>query len=141
VLQCTYGRRTILPNVPFALVAVDHIQLAIPAGREHEGTARTFYGGLLGLPEVPKPPELAGRGGLWFASALVQVHLGVDPQFRPAGKAHPAFRVRGLAALVERLRDAGVAVVQEPMPRHQRVYVADPFGNRIELLEPDAAGG
>jgi catechol 2,3-dioxygenase-like lactoylglutathione lyase family enzyme len=106
----------------------------MPAGREDE--ARAFYGGLLGLPEIEKPPELARRGGVWFGSGAVQVHLGVEPDFRPARKAHPALRVRGLGAWVEKLGAAGVEVVPDAaLPGWDRVYVADPFGNRIELLE------
>jgi catechol 2,3-dioxygenase-like lactoylglutathione lyase family enzyme len=116
------------------LLAIDHVQLAMPAGREED--ARRFYGGLLGLPEIEKPPELARRGGVWFGSGAVQVHLGVEPDFRPARKAHPALRVRGLGAWVEKLGAAGVEVVPDAaLPGCDRVYVADPFGNRIELLE------
>jgi catechol 2,3-dioxygenase-like lactoylglutathione lyase family enzyme len=116
------------------IVAIDHVQLAMPAGREHD--ARAFYAGLLEIPERPKPPELAKRGGAWFENDAVKIHLGVEADFRPARKAHPALRVRDLAALVGRLRAAGVDVIDEPMDGHCRVYVADPFGNRLELLEP-----
>ena len=116
------------------IAGIDHVQLAMPAGREDE--ARAFYGGLLGMEEVAKPPVLAARGGVWFRSGSAQVHLGVEKEFRPARKAHPALRVDGLAGLVERLRGAGVEVVDdEALPGYERVYVADPFGNRIELLE------
>lgn len=108
---------------------LDHVQLAMPAGREDEAVA--FYHGLLGMIRVPKPERLAGRGGCWFEHGAVRVHLGVDPDFRPARKAHPALLVRGLAALVERLRGAGVPVTEDG----ESVYVADPFGNRVELLE------
>jgi catechol 2,3-dioxygenase-like lactoylglutathione lyase family enzyme len=118
-----------------AIVGIDHVQLAMPAGREEE--ARAFYSLLLGLPEVPKPADLAKRGGVWFESSEVKVHLGVDGEFRPAKKAHPAFLVRDLRLLVERLRTAGFAVVDdEPLPGRDRVYVTDPFGNRLELVEP-----
>lgn len=114
---------------------IDHVQLAMPAGREDE--ARSFYGGVLGMTEVVKPPVLAARGGVWFRSGEAQVHLGVEAEFRPARKAHPALLVRGLAALADRLRSAGIAVVDdEALPGFDRVYVADPFGNRLELLEP-----
>ena len=108
---------------------IDHVQLAIPAGGEDD--ARAFYAGLLGLTEVPKPERLAGRGGCWFTAGEANVHLGVDPDFRPARKAHPALLVRGLPALCARLRQAGVAVAQDG----ESVYVDDPFGNRMELLE------
>ena len=105
-------------------------------GREEE--ARAFYPALLGIPEVEKPPDLAARGGAWFEAGALRLHLGVDPDFRPARKAHAALLVRDLPALLDRLRAAGVAVVDDdPMPGHQRVYVADPFGNRLELLEPE----
>ena len=113
---------------------IDHVQLAMPAGEE--AAARAFYDGLLGIPEVPKPPHLAARGGCWFERGDLKVHLGVDDDFRPARKAHPAFRVKDLPALVDRLEAAGVAVADEPMEGHHRVYASDPFGNRLELLEP-----
>ena len=115
------------------IVRIEHVQLAMPAGREAE--AREFYSGLLGIPEVPKPPELARRGGAWFESGSVKIHLGVDADFRPARKAHPALLVSDLSALVERLRGAGVGVVEDALDGWFRVYVADPFGNRIELME------
>ena len=114
---------------------IDHVQLAMPPGREEE--ARAFYGGLLGMPEVAKPAVLAARGGVWFRAGETQVHLGVEADFRPARKAHPALLVRGLQDLAARLRAAGVAVLDdEALPGYERVYVSDPFGNRLELLEP-----
>src|SRR5689334_1754063 len=109
----------------------------MPAGGERDAVA--FYQALLGIPEVPKPPNLAARGGCWFEEGDLKVHLGVDADFRPARKAHPALRVHDLAALASRLADAGCRVVDdEPLEGHDRVYVDDPFGNRIELLEPHA---
>ena len=117
------------------ILRVDHVQLAMPAGREADG--RRFYRDLLGIPEIPKPPELAARGGAWFERGPLKVHLGVGRRFVPARKAHPAFIVSGLMALIDKLRDAGVAVTQdEPLAGYLRVYVDDPFGNRLELLEP-----
>jgi catechol 2,3-dioxygenase-like lactoylglutathione lyase family enzyme len=118
-----------------AILAIEHVQLAMPPGGE--GDARAFYAGLLGIPEVPKPPELAKRGGVWFEAGALKIHLGVEADFRPARKAHPALLVGDLRALVDRLRAAGVDVRDDPLDGHYRVYVADPFGNRIELLEPN----
>jgi len=118
-----------------SVVGIDHVQLAMPPGREDE--ARAFYTGLLGIPEVAKPPELARRGGAWFENGAVKVHLGVEADFRPARKAHPALLVRDLRGLVGRLREAGAAIAEdEPLPGYDRVFTADPFGNRLELLEP-----
>ena len=118
-----------------AVVGVDHVQLAMPAGREAD--ARAFYDTLLGIPEVAKPPALAARGGAWFESGALRIHLGVDRDFRPARKAHPGLLVRDLSGLIERLRAAGHAVTEdEPLPGYLRVYVDDPFGNRLELMEP-----
>ena len=116
------------------IVAIDHVQLAMPAGREDE--ARVFYGKLLGLTEMPKPADMAKRGGAWFEAGAVKIHLGVEAEFHPARKAHPGLRVEGLAELVEGLRAAGVTVVDgQPIDGVERVFVEDPFGNRIELLE------
>jgi len=117
------------------ILDIDHVQLAMPAGREDE--ARRFYGGLLGLPEVTKPPNLARRGGVWFRAGARQLHLGVEAAFRPAKKAHPAFLVRDLDELRRRLADNGHAPQDdEPLAGHERFYVNDPFGNRLEFLEP-----
>ncbi len=114
------------------LARLDHVQLAMPAGGEREAVA--FYSGVLGLAEVPKPPVLAARGGCWFEGDVV-AHLGVDPNFIPATKAHPAFVVEGLEGLVARLADAGVEFVpDDALEGVVRGYVKDPFGNRIELI-------
>jgi catechol 2,3-dioxygenase-like lactoylglutathione lyase family enzyme len=114
---------------------IDHVQLAMPEGEESQATA--FYEALLGIPRVPKPEHLARRGGCWFESDSVKIHLGVDPDFRAARKAHPALLVDGLDDLVARLRDSGVAVQPgEPLDGYGHVYVDDPFGNRMELMEP-----
>jgi len=116
-----------------ALVAIDHVQLAMPPGGED--AARGFYSGLLGLGEVAKPPELAGRGGCWFENAALKLHLGVEADFRPARKAHPALRVSDFAELIAALRQAGCSVGDEDrFDGAPRVYVDDPFGNRIELI-------
>jgi catechol 2,3-dioxygenase-like lactoylglutathione lyase family enzyme len=114
------------------IVGVDHVQLAMPAGREDE--ARAFYAGLLGLPEKPKPAELAKRGGAWFESARVKIHLGVENDFRPARKAHPGLLVEGLTELAQRLRAAGYEVSEESVDGRARAFVHDPFGNRLELI-------
>ena len=117
-----------------AVVALDHLQLAMPRGREAE--ARAFYGDILALEEIAKPANLAVRGGVWFELGNQQLHLGVEGDFRPAKKAHPAFLVRDLAALRARLEQKGFAPYEdEPLAGYQRCYVADPFGNRLELME------
>ena len=115
--------------------ALDHVQLAMPAGREAE--ARAFYTGILGIPEAPKPPALARRGGCWFERGDLKLHLGVEAGFRPARKAHPALIVEDLPALKGSLVAAGFALrADEPLAGYDRVFVDDPFGNRIELMEP-----
>ena len=114
---------------------IDHILIAMPAGREDE--ARAFYHGILGLTEKIKPPQLAARGGCWFHSGTLEVHLGVDKKFVPARKAHPAFIVDDLAGMVEKAMAAGHRVTEdEPIEGCDRRHVDDPFGNRIELIEP-----
>jgi catechol 2,3-dioxygenase-like lactoylglutathione lyase family enzyme len=119
--------------VPFRLVALDHVQLAMPRGGEEQ--AEAFYSGLLGLARLPKPEPLAGRGGCWFSNGSVTLHLGVEEAFRPAVKAHPALVVDDLDALSEQLGAAGVAVRPDTeLPDVRRCYVDDPFGNRIELI-------
>jgi len=117
------------------IVAIDHVQLAMPPGREAEAVA--FYPGLLGLTERPKPPHLAVRGGCWFEAEGVKVHLGVEADFVPARKAHPALLVDDLPGLIDRLAAAGVEARDESgLDGYLQRYVDDPFGNRIELLEP-----
>jgi catechol 2,3-dioxygenase-like lactoylglutathione lyase family enzyme len=118
--------------------AVDHVQLAMPKGGE--GLARDFYGRLLGLVELPKPPNLAVRGGVWFRCGSLQVHLGVDTDFRAAKKAHPALRVHDLGRLRSELAAAGYEVRGDPEPvaGMDRFFTEDPFGNRIELVSPHA---
>lgn len=119
---------------------LDHVQLAMPAGGEDRATA--FYEGILGIPQVPKPPHLAARGGCWFEDGGLKVHLGVDPEFRPARKAHAGLLVTDLAALVAALAAHGhAAAADEPLDGYDRVYVDDPFGNRLELLEPVEPAG
>lgn len=106
----------------------------MPAGGEDR--ARWFYGSLLGMREIPKPAELAKRGGCWFACGPVQIHLGVEADFRPARKAHPALRCFDFNGLIGRLSDAGIEVIpDQSIPGVERCHIADPFGNRIELIK------
>ena len=115
------------------ILDVDHVQLAMPPGGED--VARKFYRDILGLDEIKKPPELARRGGCWFQGA-VSVHLGVEADFRPALKAHPAFVVDDLANCADLLITAGFPVNWDNSnPQVKRFFSADPFGNRIEFLE------
>ncbi len=117
------------------IVGLHHVQLAVPAGSEP--ALREFYGGVLGMIEVTKPAALAARGGAWFRSGAVELHLGVDARFRPAGKAHPALLVDDLDALTTRLTEAGQDVRWDDLlPGYRRCYVEDPCGNRLELLTP-----
>ena len=117
------------------ITGIDHVQLAMPAGREAE--ARAFYADLLGIEEQPKPPHLAKRGGCWFERGALKIHLGVEKDFIAARKAHPALFVEDLPALAAALKRAGHRVVEdEPLEGYDRIYVDDPFGNRIELMEP-----
>jgi catechol 2,3-dioxygenase-like lactoylglutathione lyase family enzyme len=117
------------------LETIDHAQVAIPPGGEDQ--ARSFYKDLLGLPEQPKPPELARRGGCWFESSVVKVHCGVETPFSPAKKAHIAFRVDDVQGLAKRARAAGYEVVDDDLlAGHERIYIYDPFGNRLEFLKP-----
>jgi catechol 2,3-dioxygenase-like lactoylglutathione lyase family enzyme len=117
------------------LTAIDHVQLAMPSGREPEAVA--FYEGVLGLTQQEKPPHLAVRGGCWFGDGAVRIHLGVEAEFRPARNAHPALRVDDLDELAARLEAAGHPVRDEGgLDGFRQRYVDDPFGNRIELLEP-----
>jgi catechol 2,3-dioxygenase-like lactoylglutathione lyase family enzyme len=119
------------------ITRLDHVQLAMPPGREAD--ARAFYDGVLGIPEVTKPENLRARGGCWFEQGGVKVHLGVESDFRPARKAHPAFLVENLPAFKQAITSAGFAVTtDEALDGYDRVYVSDPFGNRIELLEQNA---
>ena len=116
------------------IAAIDHVQLAKPPGREDE--ARRFYSATLGIPEVPKPPDLAKRGGCWFERGELKLHLGVEQDFRAAKKAHPALLVEDLASLKTALGAGGYTMkTDEPLEGYDRIYVDDPFGNRIELME------
>ena len=123
-----------------SVLGIDHILLAMPAGAEAQ--ARDFYAGVLLLQEKVKPPPLAKRCGAWFTNGTIEVHLGVEKDFRPARKAHPAFLVRDLAGFVARARAHGCEMAEdEPLPGYSRIFVYDPFGNRLELIESDTAAG
>jgi hypothetical protein len=120
----------------FAVIGLDHVQLAMPRGGE--ALAETFYLGLLGMTRVPKPEHMASRGGCWFVSGSVALHLGVEDEFRAATKAHPALLIRNLAGLSSALAAAGIEVRQNPdQPPGAGCYVDDPFGNRIELIDAE----
>lgn len=117
------------------IAALDHVQLAAPEGSED--VLRTYYTDVLGMTEIPKPPVLAARGGCWFAAGPVQLHLGIEADFRPARKAHPGVRVTGIEAYAARLTERGAEVVwDDNLPGHLRFYSQDPVGNRLEFLEP-----
>lgn len=119
--------------------ALDHVQLAAPPGAEEK--LRAYYGHVLGMTEIPKPPVLAARGGCWFASGAVQLHIGIEEGFRPARKAHPGIRVDDIDAFAARLRARGAKVIwDDDLPGHRRFYSEDPVGNRLEFLEPVGAG-
>jgi catechol 2,3-dioxygenase-like lactoylglutathione lyase family enzyme len=121
------------------IYALDHVQLAMPEGQEDLG--RAFYIDVLGLSESPKPANLAKQGGLWFTSGTLKLHLGVDREFRAAQKAHPGLLVHGIEALAARCMTAGYPVVADDrLEGFKRIFVFDPFGNRIELLEPETLG-
>jgi catechol 2,3-dioxygenase-like lactoylglutathione lyase family enzyme len=114
---------------------LEHVQLAMPVGGEAEAVA--FYEGILGIANVAKPPHLATRGGCWFEDDAVKVHLGVEDDFRAARKAHLAFIVDDVRGLAARIAAAGFSVVDdEPLEGYDRVYAYDPFGNRLELMQP-----
>lgn len=119
------------------VLAIDHVQIAMPAGGDEN--ARAFFGGLLGLAEIAKPASLTGRGGCWFALGNLQLHLGVDGDFRPAKKAHVALSTTDLAGLRARLSEAGCVIREDiPIEGRTRFFTEDPFGNRLELLQLDA---
>ena len=122
-----------------SILSIDHVQIAMPVGDEEQ--ARAFYVGVLGFTEIPKPEELAKRGGVWFLSQNVQLHLGVEADFRPARKARHQLggvrRLGDLDELIAKVKDAGYKTdtSQPPLEGYQRAHVFDPFGNRIELME------
>jgi len=115
--------------------SIDHVQLAAPAGCEVE--ARRFFGDLVGLEEIAKPEALRARGGVWFRCGPQELHIGVQPDFEPARKAHPAFRARALDQLRRRLEQAGSRTLEDDteIPGIRRFHVHDPWGNRLEFVE------
>jgi catechol 2,3-dioxygenase-like lactoylglutathione lyase family enzyme len=118
--------------------AIDHVQIAIPVGGE--GAAQAFYRDLLGLTEIPKPPVMAARGGAWYQNGHVQVHLGVEADFRANDKAHVAFVVDDVLALAARAQAAGFKVKHDDdLPGYVRAFLYDPFGNRVEILRPNGS--
>ena len=129
------------------ILSIDHIQLAMPAAPAGgEEKSRAFFINILGFHEIPKPAELAKRGGAWFQnvptavelpSGTVQLHIGVEADFRPARKAHPAFIVDDLDSLIAKVQSAGYETdtTQPPLDGYKRAHVFDPFGNRIELMQ------
>ena len=117
-----------------AVLALDHVQLAMPDGGDV--SARAFYEGILGLPQVPRPASLVDRPGAWFSNGAVHIHIGVEADFRAAKKAHPALVVDDLADLVSRLEQAGAPIRHDVEANgFQRLHTEDPFGNRIELMQ------
>ncbi|MFF0307091.1 VOC family protein [Streptosporangium sp. NPDC004379] len=119
------------------VVMLHHVQLACPPGSEP--VLRDFYEGVLGLAEIPKPPVLAARGGCWFRGHGIELHLGVEEDFRPARKAHPGLLVHDLDGWARRLTEAGHPVTfDDDFPGMRRFYSEDPHGNRLEFLEPIA---
>lgn len=115
---------------------IHHVQLSAPAGSE--GKARAFWATLLGYEEIAKREALVGRGGCWFRGPGIEIHVGIEADFRPAAKAHPGLQIAGLDAMAERLAEAGYGVAWDgDLPGMRRFYTADPFGNRIEFLEVD----
>lgn len=118
-----------------SFMRLHHVQLAMPRGAESQ--ARDFFAGVLGMTERDKPPVLAARGGCWFTGGGWEVHLGVEEPFAPARKAHPGVLVDDLDGLASLLAAAGAPVARDPdFPGHRRFYSADPFGNRLEFLQP-----
>ncbi|WP_108815732.1 VOC family protein [Loktanella sp. Alg231-35] len=115
------------------ITGIDHLQLALPAGKEN--AMRAFYCDVLGLQEVPKPHELQSRGGFWARAGTLAVHFGIDPDFHPATKAHPGFLDRDLTGLAAKLEQTGHMVTWDTtLPDVARLFTADPVGNRIELI-------
>lgn len=124
----------IMIRMNFSYYGLDHVQIAAP--KDSEDVERTFFHDVLGMEEIEKPEDLKKRGGLWFTCGTHQIHIGIDPDFKPAKKAHPAIHVKNIQALKERILSQGVSIRDdELLPGADRFYVDDPFGNRMEFLE------
>ncbi|UQI45601.1 glyoxalase [Streptomyces sp. HU2014] len=122
-------------NPAYDFQGLHHVQLSIPPGAED--LCREFWAGVLGMAELEKPPVPAARGGCWFRGGGLEVHLGVEDDFRPNKKAHPGILVNSLHALAQQLTDRGVSVTwDDDFPGHHRFYALDKLGNRLEFLEP-----
>lgn len=118
----------------FHFKAIDHIQLAAPKGSEN--VSRQFFSGILGFEEIEKTDTLKKNGGVWFASGNIQIHIGIEEPFSPAKKAHPAFEINNLEQLKKHLSNNKIDFLEDDkLPNANRIYIFDPFGNRIELLE------
>jgi catechol 2,3-dioxygenase-like lactoylglutathione lyase family enzyme len=116
------------------VLGIDHVQVAAPSGCEDD--ARAFYGALLGMEELPKPEAIRGRGGCWFRAGAQELHVGVERAFAPARKAHPGLVVSDLGALRARLADARAVFEDDRgIDGVDRIFVHDPFGNRVELRQ------
>jgi catechol 2,3-dioxygenase-like lactoylglutathione lyase family enzyme len=116
------------------ILNIDHVQIAIPVASEDR--ARAFYSGILGFTEIDKPPQMAGRKSIWFISGGVNLHLGIEPNFTPAHRAHPAFVVEGLDKILAACERTGISAKPDTsFNDFRRVHVFDPFGNRLELME------
>ena len=116
------------------ILNIDHVQIAIPIASEDR--ARAFYTGILGFDEIAKPPQMADRKSIWFVAGAVNLHLGIEPDFTPAKRAHPAFVVEGLDKILATCERAGISTKPDTsFNGFRRVHVFDPFGNRLELME------
>src|SRR6266404_6526749 len=120
-------------SAPDSFIAIDHIQLAMPMGAER--TARRFYTDILGMREIAKPADFLKKGGAWFESGEVRIHIGCETDFRAAAKAHPGLRCRDFDGVVARLRENGFDIVDDQrIAGPRRCHIHDPFGNRLELI-------
>ena len=128
----------LMTSKQYLIHGLDHVQIAIPC--DSEVVARKFYSKVLGLTEIPVPATLRHLGAIWFEHGSLRLHLGMDPEFHPARKAHPALLVRGLDSLAKHLAVERIPIMEaEPIEGFRRFHVLDPFGNRIEFLEPDSS--